>query len=338
MAVRIAINGFGRIGRNVFRIAHGRTDVEIVHINDLTSDEMLAYLLKHDSVHGPFKGDVKAVEGGIEVDGKLYPTSEIKNPAELPWAALDVDVVLECTGIFTDGTKAKAHLEAGAKKVVISAPGKNIDGTYVIGVNDHLVTGEEKMVSNASCTTNCLAPVVKVLHDLATIEDGLVTTIHSYTMDQNLLDGPHRKGDFRRARAAAVNMVPTSTGAAKAIGLVMPELKGKLDGMAMRVPTANVSIVDGVFRVSRDVTVEEVNQALRDAAASGPLKGILEASDEPLVSSDLMTNPHSSIADLALTQVMNGNMVKILSWYDNEWGFSNRILDLGILVTVKAQG
>lgn len=336
MTVRIAINGFGRIGRNVLRIAHGMEGVEIVHINDLTSNDMLAYLLKHDSVHGKYNHDVKAVEGGIQVDNTFYACSEIKNPAELPWAAKNVDVVLECTGIFTDGPKAKAHLDAGAKKVVISAPAKGIDGTYVIGVNDHLVTGDEKMVSNASCTTNCLAPIVKVLHDLAGIQDGLITTVHSYTMDQNLLDAPHRKGDFRRARAAAVNMVPSTTGAAKAIGLVMPELKGKLDGMAMRVPTANVSIVDGTFRVSRPVTAEEVNQALRDAAA-GPMKGILCASDEELVSSDLMTDPHSSTADLKLTQVMGGTLVKLMSWYDNEWGFSNRILDLALLVHKKAQ-
>jgi len=328
MALRIAINGFGRIGRCVLRTAWERDDIEFVHINDLTSDEMLANLLQHDSVHGGW-GDVKAVEGGLSINGKVVPSSAEPDPSKLPWADEGVDIVLECTGFFRDRNKASTHLEAGARKVIISAPGKDIDGTYVFGVNDGDVDPEARIISNASCTTNCLAPVAKVLHEAIGIERGLVTTIHSYTMDQNLLDGPHRKGDFRRARAAALNMVPTSTGAAKAIGLVYPALAGKLNGMAIRVPTPNASIVDLVFESSRDTTPEEVNEAII-AAANGPMKGILQAADWPVVSSDIVHNPHSSIFDLALTQVIDGNLVKVLSWYDNEWGFSCRMVDLAL--------
>jgi glyceraldehyde 3-phosphate dehydrogenase len=332
MAVRIAINGFGRIGRNVLRAGWGNPAFEFVHINDLTGADMLAYLLRRDSVHGTFGHDVKHVEGGISIDGKVIAVSAEKDPTKLPWKEKNVDVVLECTGVFTSREQLSIHLTAGAKKVILSAPAKSdsdVDLTIVVGVNDQAYDGtRHHLVSNASCTTNCLAPVVKALHDAIGIEHGLVTTVHSYTMDQNLLDAPHRKGDFRRARAAAVNMVPSSTGAAKAIGLVMPELKGKLNGLAMRVPTADVSVVDLVFTARRATTKEEVNATLEKAAASGPLKGILFATHEPLVSSDLIGDPHSSIADLGLTQVIAGNLVKVMSWYDNEWGFSCRMLDL----------
>ena len=331
MAVRIAINGFGRIGRNVLRAGFGRPEFEFVHINDLTSPDMLAYLLRRDSVHGTFERDVKVVDGGISIDGKVVPVTAEKDPTKLPWKAQNVDVVLECTGVFTSREQLTVHLTAGARKVILSAPAKadtDVDATIVLGVNDDVYDGaKHHLLSNASCTTNCLAPLVKALHAAVGIEHGLVTTIHSYTMDQNLLDAPHRKGDFRRARAAALNMVPSSTGAAKAIGLVMPELKGKLNGMSMRVPTADVSIVDLVFLAKRATTKEEVNQALEQASA-GALKGILFATHEPLVSSDLIGNPNSSIVDLDLTQVMAGNMVKVFSWYDNEWGFSCRMLDL----------
>jgi glyceraldehyde 3-phosphate dehydrogenase len=331
VAVRIAINGFGRIGRNVLRAGFGRPEFEFVHINDLTSPDMLAYLLRRDSVHGTFERDVKVVDGGISIDGKVVPVTAEKDPTKLPWKAQNVDVVLECTGVFTSREQLTVHLTAGARKVILSAPAKadtDVDATIVLGVNDDVYDGaKHHLLSNASCTTNCLAPLVKALHAAVGIEHGLVTTIHSYTMDQNLLDAPHRKGDFRRARAAALNMVPSSTGAAKAIGLVMPELKGKLNGMSMRVPTADVSIVDLVFLAKRATTKEEVNQALEQASA-GALKGILFATHEPLVSSDLIGNPNSSIVDLDLTQVMAGNMVKVFSWYDNEWGFSCRMLDL----------
>ena len=332
MALRIAINGFGRIGRNVLRSAWHRDDVEFVHINDLTSDDMLAYLLGHDSVHGSFADEVKAVDGGLSIDGKVIPTSAERDPANLPWADRKVDVVLECTGAFTSRDGAGKHLEAGAKKVIISAPGNGVDATFVYGVNHaDYDAASHHVISNASCTTNCLAPVAKVLDDTVGITNGLITTVHSYTMDQNLLDAPHAKGKMRRARAAAVNMVPTSTGAAKAIGLVLPNLAGKLNGMAIRVPTPNVSLVDLVFTAGRDTTVEELNTALA-AAAAGPLEGVLSAVHAPLVSSDLIGNPHSSIADLDLTQVIDGRVVKILSWYDNEWGFSNRMIDLALHV------
>ena len=331
MALRIGINGFGRIGRNVLRAGWDNPDLEFVHINDLTSDDMLAYLLRHDSVHRAW-GDIETVDGGIRINGTVVPTSAEPNPANLPWKSGEVDVVLECTGRFTSRDTAGAHLDAGASKVIISAPGKNVDGTFVVGVNDALYDAETMhVVSNASCTTNCLAPMVKVLHDTVGVEHGLMTTVHSYTMDQNLLDAPHRGGKFRRARAAALNMVPTSTGAAKAIGIVIPELAGKLNGMSIRVPTPNVSLVDLVFTASRDTTVEELNGALREAAA-GSLAGVLAVSDAPVVSGDMCGNPHSSIVDLPLTQVIGDRLVKVLSWYDNEWGFSNRMLDLARIV------
>ncbi len=332
MAIRIAINGFGRIGRNVLRSGWNRDDIEIVHINDLTSDEMLAYLLRRDTVHGTFGEDIRAVEGGLSIDGHFIPTSAERNPTDLPWADRKVDVVLECTGAFTTGTTAGQHLQAGARKVIISAPGKEIDATFVVGVNDHEYdAAKHHVISNASCTTNCLAPVAKILHQLVGIEHGVMTTVHSYTMNQNLLDAPHRKGKFRRARAAAQNMVPTTTGAAKAIALVMPELTGKLHGMAIRVPTPDVSLIDLVFTAGRNTTAEEINGALIEAA-NGDLRGVLQTTNEPLVSSDLVGNPHSSVIDLPLTHVMDGNLVKVLSWYDNEWGFSNRMLDLAVRV------
>jgi len=330
LALRIGINGFGRIGRNVLRTAWSRDDVEFVHINDLTDDESLAYLLAHDSVHKGFGSDVKAVDGGLSIDGKVVPTSAERDPAAIPWAKHGVDVVLECTGVFTSRDGAAKHLEAGAKKVIISAPGKGVDGTYVYGVNHTDYRPEETVISNASCTTNCLAPFAKVVDELVGIDHGMMTTIHAYTMNQSLLDAPSKK-DPRRGRAAAVNMVPTSTGAAKAIGLVLPHLAGRLHGMAVRVPTPNVSLVDLVFTARRDTTAEEINAAL-EAAAAGPMKGVLEATHVPVVSSDLIGNPHSSIVDLALTSVIGGNIVKILSWYDNEWGFSNRMVDLALHV------
>ena len=324
MTIRVGINGFGRIGRCVLRAGWDDPEIEFVHINDLTSDDMLAHLLQHDSVHGNW-GKVRAVDGGIEINGTLVSTSAERDPAKLPWGDKGVDVVLECTGVFRDANKARAHIDAGARKVVISAPGKNVDGTFVVGVNDDQLDPENHhIVSNASCTTNCLAPMAKVLQDLLGIERGLMTTVHSYTMDQNLLDAPHK--DFRRARAAAQNMLPTSTGAAVAIGLVLPELAGKLDGMAVRVPTPNVSLVDLVVDVGRPTTKEEVNAAYI-AAANGAMKGVLDAVDAPLVSSDLIGNPMSSTIDLDST-IVNETMVKVVSWYDNEWGFSNRMLDL----------
>jgi glyceraldehyde 3-phosphate dehydrogenase len=331
--MRIAINGFGRIGRNVLRAAWGSRDLEFVHINDLTSAEMLAWLLRRDSVHGMFPEPVTGTEGAITVGGKKIPVTAEKDPSKLPWRELEVDVVLECTGVFTKREQMQLHLDAGARKVLLSAPAKSdkdVDLTVVLGVNHEAYDRDRHhIVSNASCTTNCLAPLAKVMHDAVGIEHGLVTTVHSYTMDQNLLDGPHR--DFRRARSAAINMVPTSTGAAKAIALVIPELKGKLNGVAIRVPTPDVSITDLVFTAKRPTSVDEVNGALR-AAANGSLKGILEATDEPLVSSDLIGNPHSCIADLALTQVIEGRMVKTFGWYDNEWGFSCRMADVTRLV------
>lgn len=326
MAIRVAINGFGRIGRCVLRAGWDDPEIEFVHINDLTSPEMLAHLLSFDSVHGAWANTATAVEGGIQVGDRLIPISAEPDPSKLPWKG--VDVVLECTGLFTSREKASRHLDAGARRVIISAPAKNEDITVCLGVNDDQLKPEHRIISNASCTTNCLAPVAKVLHQAFGIEHGLMTTIHSYTMDQNLLDAPHRKGDFRRARAAALSMVPTSTGAAKAVGLVLPELAGRLNGMSVRVPTPNVSLVDLVFTSKNPVTVDSINQALTDAAASGPLKGVLAVSTGPVVSQDLCGNPYSSIADLPLTQALGGNLGKVLSWYDNEWGFSNRMLDL----------
>ena len=325
MSIKVGINGFGRIGRNILRSGWNSDDIEFVHINDLTSDDMLAYLLKNDSVHGRWN-DTEAVKGGLRIGDKVVSTSAERDPSKLPWGELGVDIVLECTGVFRSRDKAAMHLAAGAKKVIISAPGIDVDGTFVYGVNHEQYDGAtQHIVSNASCTTNCLAPLVKTLNDAVGIEHGMMTTIHSYTMDQNLLDGPHK--NFRRSRAAAQNMVPTSTGAAQAIGQVLPEMVGKLDGMAIRVPTPNVSMVDLVFKAGRTTSVDEINAALT-AAAHGALEGVLAVTREELVSSDLIGNPHSSIADLNLTQLMNGDMVKVLSWYDNEWGFSNRMLDL----------
>lgn len=327
MAIKIAINGFGRIGRCVGRLAMQDPNIELVAVNDLTSPEQLAFLFKYDSVHGRYPGEVKVVEGGISVDGRVIKVSAIRNPAELPWGELGVDLVLECTGIFRDREKAAQHLEAGAKMgVIVSAPGKGLDLTMVMGVNDDQFKPEMQIIDVASCTTNCLAPVAKVLNDTFGIEYGMMTTVHSYTNDQSLLDLPH-PSDFRRARAAAANMIPTSTGAAISVTKVLPELKGKLDGTSIRVPTPNVSVIDLTATFAKDVTVESINEALRKAASSGPLKGILAVTDEPLVSSDFNGDPHSSIADLQATMTIGPRMGKIIAWYDNEWGFSNRMID-----------
>ncbi|ADU66962.1 type I glyceraldehyde-3-phosphate dehydrogenase [Desulfurispirillum indicum] len=324
--MKIAINGFGRIGRSVFRIASQRKDMEVVAINDLTDPATLAHLLKYDSVHGIFGQEVKATEKGIVVDGREIRVYAEKNPADLPWKSLGVDYVVESTGIFTSKEKAEAHIKAGAKKVIISAPGKNEDITIVMGVNEgNYDPASHHVVSNASCTTNCLAPVAKVVVDNFGLVKGFMTTIHSYTNDQRILDLPH--SDLRRARAAAMSMIPTTTGAAKAVSLVIPQVKGKLDGVAVRVPTPNVSVVDFVCQVEKNTTTEEVNATLK-AAAEGPMKGILSFCQEPLVSIDFMGNSHSSIVDADNTKVMDGNLVKIFSWYDNEWGYSCRCVDL----------
>lgn len=327
MAVKVAINGFGRIGRNVLRaiIESGRTDIEVVAINDLGPVETNAHLLRYDSVHGRFPS--KVVVDGSTIDAGRGPikVTAIRNPAELPWG--DVDVIMECTGIFTSKEKCQPHLQTGAKRVLISAPGENADKTIVFGVNHDTLTADDIVVSNASCTTNCLSPVAKVLNDTIGIDRGFMTTIHSYTGDQPTLDTMHK--DLYRGRAAALSMIPTSTGAAKAVGLVLPELKGKLDGVAIRVPTPNVSVVDLTFETSRDTSVEEINAAIR-AAADGPLKGVLAYTDEPLVSSDFNHDPHSSIFHMDQTKVMEGRLCRILTWYDNEWGFSNRMSDTAV--------
>lgn len=327
MSVRVAINGFGRIGRNVLRYAkQAGSDLDFVAINDLTDAKTLAHLLRWDSVHGPYGGQVEATGKGLLVDGGEIVVTAEKDPAKLPWKDLDVDIVIESTGIFTDRDKAAKHLEAGAKKVVISAPAKKEDITVVMGVNQDAYDPERHdVISNASCTTNCLAPVAKVLMESFGFRHGLMTTVHSYTNDQNILDLPHK--DLRRARAAALSMIPTTTGAAKATALVLPELKGKLDGMAIRVPTPDVSIIDLVCEVEKETTAPEVNDAFR-AAAAGPLAGILGVSDEPLVSVDYTGDARSSIVDAAVTSVIDGRMVKVLSWYDNEWGYSARVVDL----------
>ncbi len=326
MALRVAINGFGRIGRMVMRAAVKEQGIEIVAINDLTDAKTLAHLLKYDSVHGIFPGDVAVKGDELLVNGKAIKIFAVKNPAELPWQQEKIDVVLEATGLFTAREKAELHLKAGAKKVVISAPATGEDITIVMGVNHTLYDPKKHhIISNASCTTNCLAPVAKVLHEAFGIEKGLVTTIHSYTNDQQILDLPHK--DLRRARAAALSMIPTTTGAAKAVSLVLPELKGKLDGMAIRVPTPNVSVVDLVATLTKKTDAEQVNAALK-AASQGPLKGILGFSEEPLVSCDYNGNPLSSIVDALSTKVLDGTMVKVISWYDNECGFSNRVIDL----------
>ncbi|MFG6202247.1 type I glyceraldehyde-3-phosphate dehydrogenase [Nonomuraea sp. JJY05] len=330
MSIRVGVNGFGRIGRNFWRaVAASGKDIEIVAVNDLTDNATLAHLLKYDSILGRLPYEVKATSDEITVDGKAIKVFAERDPGKLPWGDLGVDVVVESTGLFTDATKAKVHADNGAKKVIISAPAKNEDVTIVMGVNEKSYDpSSHTIISNASCTTNCLAPMAKVLHDTFTIEKGLMTTIHAYTQDQNLQDGPHK--DLRRARAAALNVVPTSTGAAKAIGLVLPELKGKLDGFAMRVPIPTGSATDLTVDVSREVTVEEVNAAVK-AAAEGPLKGILSYTEDEIVSSDIVTDPASCIFDAGLTKVI-GNQVKVVGWYDNEWGYSNRLADLIELV------
>jgi glyceraldehyde 3-phosphate dehydrogenase len=326
MAVRVGINGFGRIGRNIMRAALGRRDIDFVAVNDLTNSRTLAHLLKYDSVLGNLHADVKASDNGITVDGEEFKVLSVKDPAQLPWADLGVEVVFESTGIFTDREGATKHLTAGAKKVIVTAPAKKPDITVVLGVNDDQYDpAKHRIISNASCTTNCLAPLAKVLHDRFGIIKGWMTTVHSYTNDQQLLDLPHK--DLRRARAAALSMIPTTTGAAIAVGEVLPELKGKLDGFSMRVPTPNVSVVDLSAVLGRKTTSEEVNAVLREAA-DGPLKGILAMSDDPLVSIDFRGNPNSSIIDSAYTRVMDGDFVKVVSWYDNEWGYANRCVDL----------
>ncbi|MEZ7666435.1 MULTISPECIES: type I glyceraldehyde-3-phosphate dehydrogenase [unclassified Rothia (in: high G+C Gram-positive bacteria)] len=324
MTVRVAINGFGRIGRTFFRAAQTEgVGFEIVAINDLTDVKTLAHLLKYDSIMGRFNAEVEVKEGALVVDGKEIKILAERDPQNLPWKDLGVDVVLESTGFFTDGTKAKAHIEAGAKKVILSAPGKNIDGTFVMGVNDDQYdAANHHIVSNASCTTNCLAPMAKVLNDAFGIKQGLMTTIHAYTADQRLQDAPH--SDLRRARAAAVNMVPTSTGAAAAVGLVLPELKGKLDGFAVRVPTITGSITDLTFTASREVTVEEVNAAIK-AAAEGPMKGIIKYNEDPIVSKDIEGESISTVFDAPLTKVI-GDQVKVIAWYDNEYGYVSRLV------------
>jgi glyceraldehyde 3-phosphate dehydrogenase len=330
MTVSVAINGFGRIGRNVLRaiIESGRTDIEVVALNDLGPVETNAHLIRYDSVHGRFPGEVKVKGDTIDVGRGPMRVHAVRNPAELPWKAEGVDIALECTGLFTTKEKASAHLEAGAKRVLVSAPADGADLTVVYGVNHDKITKDHRVVSNASCTTNCLAPVAKVLHDAFGIEKGLMTTVHSYTGDQPTLDTMHK--DLYRARAAAMSMIPTSTGAAKAVGLVLPELKGKLDGVSIRVPTPNVSVIDFKFVSKRNVTVEEVNDALVAAASKGPLKGILAYTDEKLVSIDLNHNPASSTFALDQTKVIEGNLVRVMSWYDNEWGFSNRMADTAV--------
>ncbi|MFN7263383.1 MAG: type I glyceraldehyde-3-phosphate dehydrogenase [Phenylobacterium sp.] len=326
MTVRVAINGFGRIGRNILRslVEHGRTDIEVVAINDLGPVETNAHLFRYDSVHGRFAGEVKVDGDTIDVGRGKIKVTAVRDPAELPHRELGVDIAFECTGIFTSKDKASAHLTAGAKRVLVSAPCDNADKTIVYGVNHDTLTAADLVVSNASCTTNCLAPVAKVLHELAGIERGYMTTIHAYTGDQPTLDTMHK--DLYRARAAAMSMIPTSTGAAKALGLVIPELQGKLDGSSIRVPTPNVSVVDLVWTPGRTLTVKEINDALR-AAAEGPLKGVLAVTDEPLVSSDFNHVAASSTVALAQTQVIDGGLGRILSWYDNEWGFSTRMAD-----------
>ncbi|PWD49648.1 type I glyceraldehyde-3-phosphate dehydrogenase [Serinibacter arcticus] len=326
MTIRVGINGFGRIGRNFYRaIVASGADIEIVGVNDLTDNKTLAHLLKYDTVLGVLPSEVTYDDENIVVDGKAIRALAERDPKNLPWGELGADIVIESTGFFTDATKAKAHIEAGAKKVIISAPASNEDGTFVVGVNHTDYDPEtQHIISNASCTTNCLAPMAKALNDAFGIERGLMTTIHAYTGDQNLQDGPHK--DLRRARAAAQNIVPTTTGAAKAVALVLPELKGKLDGYALRVPVITGSATDLTFTASREVTVEEVNAAIK-AAAEGPMAGTLEYTEDPIVSSDIITNPHQSIFDAGLTKV-SGDLVKVVAWYDNEWGYSSSLVKL----------
>jgi glyceraldehyde 3-phosphate dehydrogenase len=330
VSVKVGINGFGRIGRNFFRAALDNPNIEIVGVNDLTDNETLAHLLKYDSILGRLGRDVQASGDSLSVDGHSFAALAVRNPAELPWGDLGADIVIESTGIFTDAEKAKAHLDAGAKKVIISAPASNEDITIVMGINDHLYDpAQHTIISNASCTTNCVAPMAKVLLDTFGIERGLMTTIHAYTNDQVILDFPHK--DLRRARAAAINIIPTSTGAAKATALVIPELKGKLDGISLRVPVPTGSATDLVVTLSRETTRDEVNAAFAAAAANGPLSGILEYTEDPIVSSDIVNSPASCTLDAGLTMVQ-GDQVKIVGWYDNEWGYSNRLIDLATLV------
>ena len=339
MATKIGINGFGRIGRCILRalVERGAKDLEVVAINDLTDPKTLAHLFKYDSVHRTFKGGkVGHAEGAITIDGKAIKILAEKDPAKLPWKDLGVDIVLECTGLFTDGPKAKLHIDGGAKKVIVSAPAKNHDATFVVGVNDEGYDAKaHHVISCGSCTTNCLAPVAKVMLDSFGIEHGLMTTVHSYTNDQHILDVPHRKGDLRRARAAAVSMIPSSTGAAKALAEVIPALKGKFDGQAIRVPTVDVSLVDLTIRTEKPVTKDSVHAAMKKAATEGPLAGVLDYTDEELVSNDYIGNPASSTFDATMTQVLGDRFVKIFSWYDNEWGFSNRMIDLALMVAKK---
>jgi glyceraldehyde 3-phosphate dehydrogenase len=329
MSVRVGINGFGRIGRNVFRAASERGDeIEWVAVNDIVEPETIVHLMRYDSTYGPFPGTIERTGTGFGVNGHDVRVFGERDPSKLPWGDLGVDVVIESTGLFTDRENAAKHLEAGAKKVLISAPATGPDATVVLGVNfdDVYDSGQHQVISNASCTTNCLAPVAKVLHDTVGIKHGLMTTIHAYTADQRLQDMPHR--DLRRARAAAVNLIPASTGAAKAIGLVIPDLLGKLHGFAIRAPVITGSVVDLTVEVGRETSVEELNAAMKAAASDGPLKGLLQYTEDPIVSTDIIRNPHSSIFDAQLTAVMDGTMVKTVSWYDNEWGYSNRCVDM----------
>jgi glyceraldehyde 3-phosphate dehydrogenase len=329
LAVKVGINGFGRIGRNVWRAAHARgADVDWVGVNDITDTKTLAHLLKYDSILGPLDVDVEAGESSLAIGGKELKVFSERDPANLPWSDVGADVVIESTGLFTDRESAAKHLDAGAQKVIVSAPAKGPDTTVCLGVNFESDYDREShsVISNASCTTNCLAPVAKVLHDAIGIEHGVMTTIHAYTADQRLQDLPHK--DLRRARAAAINLIPTSTGAAKAIGLVVPDLDGKLNGIAVRAPIPTGSVVDLVFTASRETSVEEVNQAIRDRADSGDLAGILKYTEDPIVSSDIVSSPYSSIFDAPLTMVIDGRLVKVIAWYDNEWGYSNRVVEL----------
>jgi glyceraldehyde 3-phosphate dehydrogenase len=338
MAVSAGINGFGRIGRNLFRAAHAAgADLDWVGVNDITDTKTLAHLLKYDSILGRYPGTVEHTDDSIIVDGKELKVFAERDPAALPWGEIGADVVIESTGLFTDRENASKHLQAGAKKVIISAPATDPDVTLALGVNDDAYDPDShNIISNASCTTNCLAPVAKVLHDAIGIEHGVMTTIHAYTADQRLQDMPH--SDLRRARAAALNLIPTSTGAAKAIGLVIPELKGKLNGIAVRAPVATGSVVDLVFTASRETSADEVNEAIKARADSGPLDGILQYTDDPIVSTDIVTSPYSSVFDSQLTLVIDGRLVKVIAWYDNEWGYSNRLVDLTqrVLATAPA--
>ncbi len=333
MAVKIGINGFGRIGRHVFKIAFEKKDIDVVAINDLTDAKTLAHLLKYDSVYGRYQHAVEVKENAIVVNGKEIKIFAQKDPKSLPWKDLGVDIVIESTGVFRKREQVAWHLEAGAKKVILTVPSKDkVDNTIVLGVNDDALTSDDAIVSNASCTTNCLAPVVKVLHDSFGVAEGLMTTIHAYTNDQRILDFPH--SDLRRARAAALSMIPTTTGAAKAVGLVIPELNGKLNGMAIRVPTPTGSLVDLVVKLNKDVSVDEINAAMQKAA-EGPMKGILAYCEDPIVSADVVKDTHSSIFDAKSTMKLEGGFVKVLSWYDNEWGYSNRVVDLIGLIVKK---